>query len=248
MLNSVGLGDVETVEVPPECWASSLQDLVLRVYAQDFSSPGRHIVTTTLEAAARVNNYIIGLLPGVAVAAQAADTKIRCRDDLYSVEFIASLSLPGVPPAELLLKVGGRYMIMRNLDARRRMLNGTIVTVRAIQTYSLRVELPSGLIVFLPRHSFTIKSDVSGLPFDIVRRQFPIIPAYAVTVHRIQGQTLTRMGVFVASDIFCHGMLYTCLSRVGGWESISVWSDSETGTFSLNNIVRPHVVAHLRME
>jgi ATP-dependent DNA helicase PIF1 len=139
-------------------------------------------------------------------------------------------------------------MIMRNLDARRLMLNGTIVIVRAIQTYSLRVELPSGLMVFLPRHSFTIKSADSGLPFDIVRRQFPIIPAYALTVHRIQGQTLSRMGVYVASDIFCHGMLYTCLSRVGGWESISVWSDAETEFGTLNNVVRPHVVAHLRAE
>jgi len=247
MLNSVGLGDVPTVAVPPECWASSLPDLVQRVFGQDFRSPGRHIVTTTLEAAAQVNKYIIGLLPGDAVTAQAADSKIGCRDDIYSTEFIASLCLPGAPPAELLLKVGGRYMIMRNLDARRLMLNGTIVTLRAIQTYSLRVELPSGLLVFLPRQSFTIKSDVSGLPFVIVRRQFPIIPAYAVTVHRIQGQTLTRMGVFVSGDIFCHGMLYTCLSRVGGWESISVWTDSESGCGSLNNIVRPHVVAHLRV-
>jgi hypothetical protein len=80
MLNSVGLGDIAAVDVPPECWASSIPDLVLRVYDQDFSAPGRHIVTTTLEAAARINNYIIGLLPGEAVAAQAADTKIRCRD------------------------------------------------------------------------------------------------------------------------------------------------------------------------
>jgi hypothetical protein len=246
MLNSVGMGDVASVAVPPECWTTSLPDLVSRVYDQNYHSPGRHIVTTTLEAAQRVNNYIIGQLPGDAVAAHAADSKIRCRDDLYSEEFIASLSLPGVPPAELLLKVGGRYMIMRNLDARRLMLNGTIVTLRAIQTYSLRVELPSGLLVFLPRISFIVKSDASGLPFDIIRRQFPIIAAYALTVHRIQGQTLIRMGLFVASDIFCHGMLYTCLSRVGGWESISVWSDAENGCSQLNNVVRPHVVAHLR--
>ena len=46
--------------------------------------------------------------------------------------------------------------------------------------------------------------------------------------------------------IFCHGMLYTCLSRVGGWECISVWSDAESGYAVLNNVVRPHVVAHLR--
>jgi hypothetical protein len=246
MLNSVGVGDVETVAVPPQCWANSLSDLVDRVFAEDFHSPGRHIVTTTLEAAARVNNFIISLLPGEAERALAADSKIHCRDDLYSDEFLASLSFPGVPPAELLLKVGGRYMIMRNLDPHRQMLNGTIVTVRAISTYSLRVELPSGRVVCIPRISFFIKAAVSGLPFDILRRQFPLIPAYALTVHRIQGQTLIRMGIFVASDIFCHGMLYTCLSRVGGWECISVWSDAESGYAVLNNVVRPHVVAHLR--
>jgi ATP-dependent exoDNAse (exonuclease V) alpha subunit len=86
---------------------------------------------------------------------------------------------------------------------------------------------------------------VSGLPFTLIRRQFPLIPAYALTVHRVQGQSLRTLGLYVTGDMFCHGMLYTCLSRVGSWERVSVWCEDDCGPFELRNLVRPHAVAHL---
>ena len=60
------------------------------------------------------------------------------------------------------------------------------------------------------------QADESGLPFDLHRCQFPIRLAFASTLNKAQGQTLKRAGVFVRPEgVFCHGQLYTALSRVG---------------------------------
>ena len=245
MLHAVGMGVAPSVVVPPECMATSIGDLVDRVFDQDFDSPGRHVVTTTLEAAAIINSFVIEWLPGAMETAVAADLKENCKDDLYSDEFIQSLSLPGSPPAVLQLKVGARYMILRNFDAQRSIINGVEVSLLAIRPFSLAVRLPSGKTAVIPRITFVIEPTVSGLPFTLIRRQFPLIPAYALTVHRVQGQTLRNLGLYVTGDMFCHGMLYTCLSRVGSWERVSVWCEDDSGPFELRNLVRPHAVAHL---
>ena len=245
MLRDVGMGVFPSVTVPPECMASSIGDLVARVFGSDFDSPGRHVVTTTLEAAAEINSYVILQLPGELVSATSADDKGNCRDDIYSDEFIHSLNFPGSPPAVLQLKVGARYMFLRNIDPQRRIINGVSVVLLAIRPFSLAVQLPSGRTALIPRITFVIDSKVSGLPFTITRRQFPLIPAYALTVHRVQGQSLRIVGLYVTGDMFCHGMLYTFLSRVGGWESVHVFSDDDCGPWEIRNLVRPHAVAHL---
>ena len=51
-----------------------------------------------------------------------------------------------------------------------------------------------------------------------------LIPAYAVTVHKAQGQTLNRVGLFITTPMFTHGQLYTALSRSRCWENIAVLS------------------------
>jgi ATP-dependent DNA helicase PIF1 len=225
--------------------ASSIGDLVARVFGADFDTPGRHIVTTTLEAAAEINSFVILQLPGELVSATSADDKGNCRDDLYSDEFIHSLNFPGSPPAVLQLKVGARYMFLRNIDPQRNIINGVSVVLLAIRPFSLAVQLPSGRVALIPRITFVIDSKVSGLPFTLTRRQFPLIPAYALTVHRVQGQSLRTVGLYVTGDMFCHGMLYTFLSRVGGWESVHIFSDDDCGPWEIRNLVRPHAVAHL---
>ena len=53
----------------------------------------------------------------------------------------------------------------------------------------------------LPRITFLISAASSHLPFAILRRQFPVIPAYAFSVHRAQGSTLERVGL--VSSLHC---------------------------------------------
>jgi ATP-dependent DNA helicase PIF1 len=60
--------------------------------------------------------------------------------------------------------------------------------------------------VFIPTRITMIPSD-SGLPFDFKRRQFPVKPAYAMTINKSQGQTLTFVGINLTRPVFSHGQL-----------------------------------------
>jgi hypothetical protein len=79
----------------------------------------------------------------------------------------------------------------------------------------------------LPRCHFSVNERESGLPFPLRRWQFPIVPAYAVTIHKSQGQTLSRVGLFIEADAFAHGLIYVALSRVSSWNDLFFYSPEE---------------------
>lgn len=82
----------------------------------------------------------------------------------------------------------------------------------------------AGKRVFLPRVPIT-PSDVDGVSFR--RVQFPVIPAFAMTINKSQGQTLTAVGLYLNDSVFSHGQLYVALSRVTHPENIHVLIDSD---------------------
>lgn len=137
-----------------------------------------------------------------------------------------------------------RYMLTRNLDLHRGMLNGAEVLLLSIRDYCITVRMASGQLAVLPRINFSVDPETSGLPCTLLRRQYHIIPAYALTVHRVQGQTLRFLGLYFRGDVFCHGMLYTALSRVRSWEAVRVWwanhaeDSARESCCSLRNMVR----------
>ena len=54
----------------------------------------------------------------------------------------------------------------------------------------------------------------SPWPFKLIRRQFPIIVSYAMTINKSQGQSLYNVGLYLAIPVFSHGQLYVVFSRV----------------------------------
>src|SRR5882762_12006044 len=65
--------------------------------------------------------------------------------------------------------------------------------------------------ILIPRISF-IYGLSSG--HTLLRKQFPLAPAYATTFNSCQGLTLDRVGVDLTRPVFSHGQLYTALSRI----------------------------------
>jgi ATP-dependent DNA helicase PIF1 len=61
-------------------------------------------------------------------------------------------------------------------------------------------------VAFIPRIKFIF--DNSGLPFTFAKKQFPLRLAYAMTINKSQGQTLSHVGLHLGDDIFSHGQLY----------------------------------------
>ena len=52
------------------------------------------------------------------------------------------------------------------------------------------------------------------MPFELIREQFPVIPAFCITINKSQGQTLNRVGIYLPDHCFTHGQLYVAMSRV----------------------------------
>ena len=62
--------------------------------------------------------------------------------------------------------------------------------------------------------------------------------AFAMTIHKSQGQTLSRVGVFLPLPCFSHGQLYVAASRVGHPDHIRFAVDrDENGERRTRNIV-----------
>ena len=80
--------------------------------------------------------------------------------------------------------------------------------------------------VFLPRLSIT-PSDKDTVPFTLRRRQFPVKPAFAMSINKAQGQTLKAVGIYLRTDVFGHGQLYVALSRSGSFDGIFVMVPGE---------------------
>jgi len=118
----------------------------------------------------------------------------------------------------LLLAVGARVMLQRNICVAKGLVNGSMGTVTSFKL------LPNGEII-----GVLVKFDGLELPVEIgretvrfevlkqvffTRRQFPLQLAFAITIHKSQGLSLQCAIVDAGNRCFGPGMLYVALSRV----------------------------------
>jgi ATP-dependent DNA helicase PIF1 len=71
-----------------------------------------------------------------------------------------------------------------------------------------------GQHVLIPRISFVSDDDTQEFPLRLRRKQFPVQPAFAMTINKAQGQTVMNLGLYLYTPCFSHGQLYVAMSRV----------------------------------
>ena len=178
-----------------------------------------------------VNAKIVEKLGGTSVELRSID-EVVCDSleesaqltTVFPNEFLNSKTPNGLPPHMLRLKKGTIVVLLRNLNPKEGLCNGTRLRVEHIRTSVLTATVltgpKTGNVILLPR--ITLIADDSALPCKLSRYQFPIRVAFAMTINKAQGQTLERVGIYLPQKVFSHGQLYVALSRARRQSSVKV--------------------------
>lgn len=130
--------------------------------------------------------------------------------------FVEQIQKYCIAPQLLTLKVGAQVMLLRNLDTENGLVNGSLGIVQDFASDgSPMVEFNGGLEKIEPQ-TWNIEREGDLLAS---RTQVPLKLAYAMTIHKSQGQTLDKLEVDLRSS-FEAGMAYVALSRCRSLEGL----------------------------
>jgi ATP-dependent DNA helicase PIF1 len=179
--------------------------------ARPAPTEGAITLATTNTTVTRINASALNRLPGRSQTARAE----------ISGEF-GGRAYPADDSLEL--KIGAQVMFLRN-DAEQRWVNGSIGTVRKIDT-TVWVEVDGEVHSVSPaiweKYRYTYSAATKALKKDIVAEftQFPLRLAWAVTIHKSQGKSYDRAIVDLGSRSFAPGQTYVALSRITALEGL----------------------------
>jgi hypothetical protein len=128
----------------------------------------------------------------------------------------------GVPLHDLEFKIDVPVMIIGNV-LHPHLVNGRVLIVKRFTQRCLILGLPDGSEQYAVNRIDFLFS-YNGV--QVRRRQFPIRLAFASTVHKSQGRTLSRVVVDLRSAFFTPGQLYVALSRTRREQDVLILYES----------------------
>ncbi|KAE9187157.1 hypothetical protein PF005_g20559 [Phytophthora fragariae] len=187
--------------------------------ATDEYFANRTILTTTNAVVQRINEAVSQRLSGDSHEYLSVDSVDDDNEgNSFEPEVLHTININGIPPHKLTLKEGAPIMMMRNLNPDLGLCNGTRLRVVKLKPHVIHATIMTGerqgQDILIPRIVFVSDGDSRDSPFRLRRKQFPVVPAFAMTINKAQGQTVQNLGLYLATPCFSHGQLYVALSRV----------------------------------
>ena len=189
----------------------------------NFEKPGYIILTTHNAKAKAINDEKMAKLPGKERKFKAI-VKGNFPEYIFPTESV------------LHLKKGAQVMFVKNdPEPEKRFYNGKIGTIISINTDTIDVhcEGDEEAIEVVPLEWEKVKYSLNEENKEITESvegvfiQFPLKPAWAITIHKSQGLTFEK-AVIDAQDAFAHGQVYVALSRCKSLEGMILSSKITT--------------------
>uniref|UniRef100_A0AC35GE22 ATP-dependent DNA helicase n=1 Tax=Panagrolaimus sp. PS1159 TaxID=55785 RepID=A0AC35GE22_9BILA len=204
------------IELPGECITDGdLVDAVFRevIEAKDYNSFASKAIISTLNSEVDAyNDKVIDLLdPETEKVYQAIDrveaVGVEGQSLAYAPEHFECIRPNGFPAYNLRLRENTVVMLMRNLSIKEGLCNGTRLLVKKLERNIIIAEKLTNVkegedpTVMIPRITLLDESSL----YHVYRKQFPVRPAFALTVHKSQGQTFSQIGIDLSKGVYAHG-------------------------------------------
>ncbi|XP_010473823.2 PREDICTED: uncharacterized protein LOC104753242 [Camelina sativa] len=222
-INEPNNGEVE-IDIPKDLLITEcdnpIQAIVKEIYGTSFATRTdakffceRAILSPRNDDVNKINQYMLSQIPGEerqylsSDSVETSDTSAY-DDIIYTQEFLNSIQVSGLPNHVLTLKKGAPIMLLRNIDPKGGLCNGTRLIVTQMANHFIEARIVTGKKnvndrVLIPR-MFDSPPDAK-FPFRMRRRQFPVALAFAITINKSQGQTLEQVGLYLPKPVFTHG-------------------------------------------
>jgi ATP-dependent DNA helicase PIF1 len=170
-------------------------------------------LASTNQIALEINTQKLNLLPGKAFE--------------YDSELTGDFQERDCPAESVLsLKQYAQIMFVRN-DTLGRWVNGTMGVIEDLGDKKITVRLETGHVYEVEKEKwenlrFVFNEDENKVESKVVgsMKQYPLKLAWAVTIHKSQGQTFDRIMIDLGRGAFSHGQTYVALSRSRTLEGI----------------------------